>query len=144
MCLNPARLDRIGVCWAMFFLVLGTLLQRGNMRLLFSCFLNWLPMLYVIANMQLKGALTWEWILQHETEDPPLYLIFIPITLLMYAAWNHASSIEHARQTITKQKEIITQKNNDITASIRYAKRIQTSLMPTEKYIVRILNKKKE
>jgi hypothetical protein len=144
MCLNPARLDRIGVCWAMFFLILGILLQRGKMRLLFCCCLNWVPMLYVIVNMQLKGALTWEWMVQKGTEDPPIFLIFIPITLLMYAAWNHSSTIEHARQTITLQKDVISEKNKDITASIRYAKRIQISLMPTEKYISRILNKKKE
>lgn len=144
MCLNPARLDKIGVCWAMFFLVLGILLQRGKMRLFFCCFLNWIPMLYVIVNMQLDGALSWEWIVQKGTEGPPIFLIFIPITLLMYAAWNHSSTIEHARKTITVQKDIISEKNKDITASIRYAKRIQTSLMPTEKYIERIFKKNKE
>ncbi len=35
--------------------------------------------------------------------------------------------------------EIIEQKNKDITDSIRYAKRIQISLLPTEKYIERML-----
>lgn len=101
-------------------------------------------MLYVIVNMQLDGALSWEWIVQKGTEGPPIFLIFIPITLLMYAAWNHSSTIEHARKTITVQKDIISEKNKDITASIRYAKRIQTSLMPTEKYIERIFKKNKE
>ena len=37
----------------------------------------------------------------------------------------------------------LTQKNKDVTDSIRYAKKIQESLMPTEKYIQRILKNKK-
>ena len=36
---------------------------------------------------------------------------------------------------------IIEDKNKDIMDSIKYAKRIQNSLMPTEKYIERILKK---
>lgn len=50
---------------------------------------------------------------------------------------------------VRKQKEIIEakskeveEKNKDILDSIRYAKRIQTSLLPTEKFIDRILKKK--
>ena len=38
---------------------------------------------------------------------------------------------------IVQQKNIIEEKNKDITASIQYAKRIQQSLLPTEKYIAR-------
>ena len=41
---------------------------------------------------------------------------------------------------IGKQKKLIEEKNNDILSSIRYAKRIQTSLLPTEQYIERILS----
>lgn len=42
---------------------------------------------------------------------------------------------------IGNQKQLIEEKNKDILDSIRYAKRIQTSLLPTEKYIDRILTK---
>ena len=44
-------------------------------------------------------------------------------------------------ETITKLKIELEEKNKDILDSIRYAKRIQTSLLPTEKYIDRILSK---
>jgi len=43
-------------------------------------------------------------------------------------------------KTTRRQKIIIEEKQKDILGSIRYAKRIQTSLLPTEKYIDRILN----
>ncbi len=41
-------------------------------------------------------------------------------------------------------EEIIRQRNKDITDSIHYAKRIQLALLPTEKYIERILKKSKD
>jgi tetratricopeptide (TPR) repeat protein len=42
---------------------------------------------------------------------------------------------------LTKAYDIIEQKNKDITDSIRYAKRIQLSLLPTEKLIHRTLSR---
>jgi tetratricopeptide (TPR) repeat protein len=44
-------------------------------------------------------------------------------------------------QLTKKQNKLIEEKNREITDSIRYAKRIQRSVLPTEKYIERILNK---
>ena len=42
-----------------------------------------------------------------------------------------------------KQKDIIEQKNKEITDSIRYAKRIQQAFMPSEKFVERIMNELK-
>jgi tetratricopeptide (TPR) repeat protein len=42
---------------------------------------------------------------------------------------------------ISKQKRIIEEKQNEILDSIRYAKRIQESLLPTEKYMARNLKR---
>jgi hypothetical protein len=46
-------------------------------------------------------------------------------------------------KTTREQKRIIEKKQKDILDSIRYAKRIQSSLLPTEKYIDKILDKNK-
>jgi len=43
-------------------------------------------------------------------------------------------------KTTRRQKILIEEKQKDILDSIRYAKRIQTSLLPTEKYIEKVLN----
>ncbi|HTL80221.1 MAG TPA: 7TM diverse intracellular signaling domain-containing protein [Bacteroidia bacterium] len=42
---------------------------------------------------------------------------------------------------VVKQKEIIEEKNKDILASIQYAKRIQTSLLPTDKYVEKTIKR---
>jgi hypothetical protein len=45
-----------------------------------------------------------------------------------------------ANREITEQKEIIELKQKEILDSIYYARRIQRSLLPNEKYISRVLN----
>jgi hypothetical protein len=141
MVLNPASLDPIGTCWTVFFLVLSALMQRGKMRILF-CFLLWLPMLYVLINGELAGILTVEWMEQKGAEKPPMFLILFPILLSIYAVWTNSTTVHEAKLTITEQKKQIDEKNKDILDSIHYAKRIQTSLLPTDKFIERILNEK--
>lgn len=132
--LNPMKLDAIAVLWAVFFLALSALLQRGRMRMLFCFFLGWVPMLLVLINIQLKGALTVDFLLEKNAPtDPPVFLMFLPIILLMSAMWSYASTIQKARETITHQKKLIETKNIEMTDSMRYAKRIQNSLMPSDK-----------
>jgi hypothetical protein len=137
--LNPERVDAIGLCWTMFFLILSSLLQRGSARILFACFLLWVPFILVLINMQLNGALTINWLVQEGAEEPPVFLVFIPIVLSMYAVWTHTTTIQKAKETITAQKTIISEKNKDMLDSMNYAKRIQDSLLPSEKYIERVL-----
>jgi len=52
--------------------------------------------------------------------------------------------VEIQKAEIEFQKSILEEKNKEVTDSIRYAKKIQTSLLPTEKYIERNLNKLKK
>ena len=47
---------------------------------------------------------------------------------------------QKANQLISEQKVLVDIKNKEITDSIKYAKRIQQSLFPTEKYIERNIN----
>lgn len=49
--------------------------------------------------------------------------------------------IEIKNRETEEQKMVIEEKNKDILASIHYAKRIQQSLLPTEKYIARNLKR---
>ena len=46
-----------------------------------------------------------------------------------------------ANSLVLKQKKLLEEKNKEIIDSINYASRIQRSLMPTEKYINKYLNK---
>ncbi len=144
MMIKPEDLNPIGISWTCFFLVLSAILQRGRMRLLFCGFLNWLPLFYVVLNHKLNGALTWNFILQEGADNPPILLSLIPMALTIYAAWANTITVEQARKTITHQKKLIDEKNKDIIDSIVYAKRIQNSLLPTNKYITKSINRLKE
>jgi hypothetical protein len=48
--------------------------------------------------------------------------------------------IEEQKKLVEFQKEIVDEKQEQILSSIYYARRIQQSLMPTEKFIERKLN----
>lgn len=144
MMLNPEKVDPMVISWAMFFMILSALIQRGKVRILFSCFLFWLPIIYLILNISLNGKLNVIWIIQEGAENPPIFLIFFPIIISIYSIWSHTKTIAEAQQTITTQKQIIEEKNKDITDSIHYAKRIQTSLLPTEKYIDKSIKRLRE
>lgn len=53
-------------------------------------------------------------------------------------------TIEIQKEEVELSKIVIEEKNKDITDSIQYAKRIQQSLMPTEKYIERSMKRLKK
>ncbi|MBC7864342.1 MAG: hypothetical protein IAF38_15300, partial [Bacteroidia bacterium] len=47
--------------------------------------------------------------------------------------------ITEQKEMVEKQKEMVEEKQKEILDSIRYAKRIQTTLLTSEKYIARKL-----
>src|SRR6202007_3439805 len=48
--------------------------------------------------------------------------------------------IEKQKQDVEEQKKLVEEKQKELMDSIHYAKRIQTSLLPTSKYLERNLN----
>lgn len=63
-----------------------------------------------------------------------IFLIFMVYTIIEgQFFWNRFTKKQ--LETIEKLKQNLEEKNNDIISSMRYARRIQNSLMPTEKYI---------
>lgn len=54
-----------------------------------------------------------------------------------------SAELANKNDEILHQKHLIEEKQKEVIDSIRYAKRIQTSLLPTEKYIERIFKDKK-
>jgi hypothetical protein len=79
---------------------------------------------------------------QQIPNTPDFFLV--PFFLNVYVAWMFIKTREAAEEKINRQKELLETKNSEITDSIHYAKRIQTSLMTNEKYIVRVLKKLKK
>ena len=68
-------------------------------------------------------------------------IAFILALLLSIVLYNRFRIKRRSNELLTSQKKVIEDKNKNILDSIRYAKRIQTSLLPTEKYIERNLNR---
>jgi serine phosphatase RsbU (regulator of sigma subunit) len=130
MMMNPASLDVIGISWTILFLFLSALLQKGSQRLLYCFFLGWLPLLYVIINTWLEGAITWKWIEQPGVESPPVLMAFVPIILGMYAIWSYTETLGAAKETILEQKSIIEEKSKNIHESISYARHLQEAILP--------------
>ena len=65
-------------------------------------------------------------------------LLVIGFTTYVYKSYKDK---QKANEAITEQKEIIEEKQKEILDSIHYAKRIQTALITSEKYIDKTLNK---
>lgn len=63
------------------------------------------------------------------------------LALIVFRSYRLKRKANHA---IMMQKKVIEEKNREILDSIYYARRIQRSLMPTDKYIARILNKNRK
>ena len=66
-----------------------------------------------------------------------LLLIFMVFVLRSYREKQRTNKI------ITEQKKLVEEKQKEVMDSIKYAQRIQRSLMPTDKYIERVLTDKK-
>lgn len=136
---NPMKIDPIATAWALCFLTLSALLQRGWPRILYCCLGGWLPSLYVFMNIKLDGILTVDWLLEHGANNPPIGMAIVPALITIYAIWSHTQTIEEAKQTITRQKAEIEEKNISITDSINYAKRIQEAILPDQNQLKKLL-----
>jgi tetratricopeptide (TPR) repeat protein len=66
---------------------------------------------------------------------------FILLLILVLFVYRNYREKQKANKIITEQKLLVEEKQKEIIDSIRYAKRIQQSLMPSEKYIERNLKK---
>ena len=60
------------------------------------------------------------------------FLFMVIVAGVSFRAFRHK---QKANEIISHQKLLVEEKQKDILDSIRYAKRIQKSLLPTEKYI---------
>ena len=72
-----------------------------------------------------------------------LLIIVLIIGVFSFLLYKRFKLTQTQNELITKQKQLVEEKQNEILSSIHYAQRIQRSLLPTDKFIERIFNKKK-
>jgi tetratricopeptide (TPR) repeat protein len=90
--------------------------------------------------------------LQLKQEENQRYFLYVGLALtLVFGAFmfnrfritkKQKHIIEEQKYLVEKQKHFVEEKQKEIMDSIRYAKRIQQSLLPTDKYLERILSEK--
>lgn len=73
-----------------------------------------------------------------------LVLGIVGILILLGISYRSYQQKKKANQFISEQKRLVEEKQKEILDSIRYAKRIQQSLLPTQKYIDKTINKLKD
>jgi tetratricopeptide (TPR) repeat protein len=66
---------------------------------------------------------------------------FLLLLILAIVIFRSLQQNKKKNYIISEQKKLVEEKNKEVTDSIKYARRIQQSLMPTEKYIERNLKK---
>ncbi|HYG49489.1 MAG TPA: tetratricopeptide repeat protein [Flavobacteriales bacterium] len=65
-------------------------------------------------------------------------LVFLVFSIYLYT---RIKLIRNQKKTIEEQKLMVEQKQKEVIDSIYYAKRIQQALLPSQKYIARVMNK---
>ncbi len=74
-----------------------------------------------------------------------LFLLLLIVIFKRYREKKKANTIlGEKNKTIEMQKQVVEEKQKEILDSIKYAKRIQMALLPSEKYIARILSRDKK
>jgi tetratricopeptide (TPR) repeat protein len=71
-------------------------------------------------------------------------IAFAAMALLVFAVFRSYNQKKKANAEISKQKDIIEEKQKEILDSIRYAKRIQQALITSERYVERNLDRLKK
>ncbi|MBI3509981.1 MAG: tetratricopeptide repeat protein [Bacteroidetes bacterium] len=66
------------------------------------------------------------------------FLLMLIVAIVSIRAFRNK---QRANEIISRQKELVEEKQKEILDSIHYAKRIQQSLLPNEKYILKNLNR---
>jgi hypothetical protein len=71
------------------------------------------------------------------------YMVVLPFLMNIYLVSEYVKAQNKASELIKIQKKAVYEKNREIIESLRYARRIQRSLMPTASYLSGILEKLK-
>jgi hypothetical protein len=78
------------------------------------------------------------------TEGGIEYILVLPFLLNIYLVSQYVKAQNQAKFLLSTQKKAVSEKNREIIESLRYARRIQRSLMPTTKYISSVMERLKK
>jgi hypothetical protein len=140
--LDNGRQELQGVLFSALFILSGFLLMDqkwgfGIMLLMVICFI------VGIHNANTNFSI---FRVPDDIGDPPevgafQYLAIIPMLLNAYLISEFVKARQKAEKQLSEQKNLIEEKQKEIIDSIRYARRIQRSQLPNEKFIEKTLER---
>ncbi len=143
--INNGRLEAQGTLFTLLFALCGFLLLDRKWGIFISivAMLMYSLGLYNINN----DFILWQ--VPSEISDPAetgtfKYFGLIPLFLNIYLISEFVKARQKAEKQISEQKALVEEKQKEILDSIRYAKRIQNSLLPPFTYIDRTLKRLQE
>ena len=142
--INNGRMAEQGMLFSLLFTLCGFLLLDRRWGIGIGI---------VIVSMDIIGLYNLNngfplWHVPIDISDPPeegnfKYLALIPLLLNMYLISEFVKARRKAEKQLVEQKALIEEKQKEIIDSIRYARRIQRSQLPNEKYIDKTLERMK-
>jgi len=143
--INNGRLEGQGILFALLFSLSGYLLLGRAWGT--SIGLAMMAM-YVIGTYNiLHNACLWSFppeIADPTEQDALKYLLLIPFALNIYLIAEFVKARTKAEHQLAEQKRVIEEKQKEILDSIHYAKRIQSTLMPSEASITKAMRRLRE
>jgi hypothetical protein len=143
--INNGRMNEQGILYAMLFSLCGYLLVDKKMGNIIAIFM--LTLFGIGLYNQLNDLVLWK-VPKEVMEDggqPIMQLLcYIPMLLIITLIKEFVTARQKAEKQLSDSKKIIEEKQKGIMDSFRYARRIQRSLLPNEKYISRNLEKLKK
>jgi tetratricopeptide (TPR) repeat protein len=86
--------------------------------------------------------------IEKEKRDSILFFVLVIgiifLSVFVFNLYKSNANKKKANSIILKQRDALDQKQKEVVASMNYAKRIQESLLPTDKYIEKNLNRLKQ
>jgi len=143
--INNGLFEAQGTLFAFLFVACGYLLldRKWGFGIAIGVVVMYVAGVYNVANDFSIWACPPE--LADPTEEGNLrYFALIPLSLNIYLVSEFVKARQKAEKQLAERKRMIEEKQKEILDSIHYAKRIQTALMPHEKYIARNINKLNE
>ncbi|HWY38256.1 MAG TPA: hypothetical protein VNY73_06835 [Bacteroidia bacterium] len=140
--INNGRMEEQGILFSLLFVLCGFLLLDRWWGTVIGVFAI---VMYVVGLYNLNNGLSL-WHVPVHISDPEekgnfKYLALIPLFLNMYLISEFVKARQKAERQLSEQKMLIEEKQKEILDSIRYARRIQRSLMPGEKFIEKTLER---
>ena len=141
--IQESQMDFVGEFWMMVNILI-TFFTLGKKYGFIMSGIWFLQLVHCLVNDLSKGKFTIIHMPAGQVLPPAPFFVMVPYFLCVYIIYQFVKTRAVAEHDIQEQKKVIEEKNDEILGSIRYAKRIQSALLPSEKIIERDLEKLKK